>query len=386
MELNVLGFPVLIDRAMWNVSWTAVAWVGVDGAMLALAAVALTWTLLPFLPSRLWWIRAGDFPRLQLMSFALAAATYWVAAHGLDSVFGRALLTTMALCAAYQAKKVLPYTPLWPKQVPWARHWTPERSLKMVMTNVEMVNDSYLPLLESIEKEDPDVVVALEVNETWQRRLEVLRLKYPHVIAQPQENYYGMMLFSRLPLSDSIVEFLIDKTVPSIHTIVTLPGGDRVRLHCLHPKPPTPDPDASEYSTKRDLELLVMGKLVRDAQEDADTEDLPVVVCGDLNDVAWSRSTEAFMQVSKLLDPRIGRGFYNSFHANYPLIMRWSLDHVFHSRHFHLAELKLLPRFGSDHFPVCVRLALPQANAASAERSTADVHQRSVHAPVSSQS
>jgi hypothetical protein len=60
--------------------------------------------------------------------------------------------------------------------------------------------------------------------------------------------------------------------------------------------------------------------------------------------------------VSGLLDPRIGRGFFNTFHARIP-VLRFPLDHVFHSNHFRLLELRRLPRFGSDHFPVLVALA-----------------------------
>jgi hypothetical protein len=57
-----------------------------------------------------------------------------------------------------------------------------------------------------------------------------------------------------------------------------------------------------------------------------------------------------------LLDPRIGRGFYNTFDARYP-IMRFPLDHFFHSNHFRLITLRRLPYFGSDHFPMYIALS-----------------------------
>ena len=91
-----------------------------------------------------------------------------------------------------------------------------------------------------------------------------------------------------------------------------------------------------------------MGDQIKDLDESC-------IVMGDLNDVAWSRTTRLFQRISGLLDPRVGRHFVNTFHADYPLL-RWSLDHIFHSTDFALVRMKRLPHIGSDHFPVYVVL------------------------------
>jgi endonuclease/exonuclease/phosphatase (EEP) superfamily protein YafD len=96
------------------------------------------------------------------------------------------------------------------------------------------------------------------------------------------------------------------------------------------------------------------GELVLVAREVA-REGGPAVVAGALNDVAWSRTTGLFQAIGGLLDPRVGRGAYPTFHANWP-ILRWPLDHVFFSEHFLLARLERLAHVGSDHFPILITL------------------------------
>jgi hypothetical protein len=59
--------------------------------------------------------------------------------------------------------------------------------------------------------------------------------------------------------------------------------------------PPAPEPLRDQDSTPHDGELVVVGRAV------ADAGDRPTVVAGDLTDVAWSRITELFLKLSRLL-------------------------------------------------------------------------------------
>jgi endonuclease/exonuclease/phosphatase (EEP) superfamily protein YafD len=328
-------------------------------ALFALGAAMIVATALPLLRSDRWWVRIFDFPRIQI-TFLLAAALalYPFFAGG----FGAADYLLLALLAAslvYQAFMMFPYTPLARRQVQQSEAGRAGATFSLLFANVLMTNRNAARLKELIRAADPDIILTVETDDWWEGQLREFERTHPHAVRRPQGNTYGMLLYSRLELVSPKVEFLVQNDIPSIHARVKLPAGQEVGLHCLHPRPPFPTED--ERATERDAELLLVGRSIKDE------EPIPVVVLGDLNDVAWSRTNYLFQDVSGLLDPRIGRGFYNTFHAKYPF-MRFPLDHFFHSNHFRLVDFRRLPYFGSDHFPVFISLSYePDAEAEQPE-------------------
>ena len=295
-----------------------------------------------------WWFRGADFPRLQILFVGLVALAGLLFIQAEWTLVRELLLLGVIAAVAYQLKMVLPYTPIWKKQVLHVRRdqVNVEQQISLLVANVLTPNHKYHLLLEQIDRLQPDVVLTLETDHVWQEALKPIEADYPYRVAVPQDNLYGMHLYSRLPLADTEVKFILSDETPSIHTTIRLRSGLDVQLYCLHPKPPSPT--EAKDSTLRDAELLIVGDQIKDIDESC-------IVMGDLNDVAWSRTTRLFQRISGLLDPRVGRYFMNTFHADYPLL-RWSLDHIFHSTDFGLVEMKRLPHIGSDHFPIYVVL------------------------------
>ena len=222
-----------------------------------------------------------------------------------------------------------------------------ENTIRLLIFNVFIENRQSAELLQLVEQVNPDLILLAEPDERWVREVSALEKNYPYTVLHPLDNAYGMALYSRLELENPNLNFFIDDDIPSIVTDVKLKSGASIHLYCLHPRPPVPT--ESVRSNERDVELLFVGRMIKE-------QDAPTIVAGDLNDVAWSRTTKLFQKISGLLDPRRGRGLYTSFHASYPL-MRFPLDHVFHSNHFRLAELRRLPSIGSDHFPIFIALS-----------------------------
>lgn len=307
-----------------------------------LALVAVLWTALPLLRHEGWWIRAFEFPRVQIALLTAAVLISFVYLTGAGQPRQIALALLLSVCVLFQLVRIIPYTSVFPKQVNDAKNWNPANSLSLLVANVWMPNRESEALLDLIRAKDPDVVLLVETNAWWESRLDALDPDYPYSVRYPLDNLYGMHLYSKLKLIDPEVMFLIEDEVPSVHAGLELRSGHRARLHCLHPAPPSPteNPTAKE----RDAELLTVAKAIA---SNPGSE----IVCGDLNDVAWSYTTRLFQKISGLVDPRIGRGMYSTFHARYPFI-RWPLDHIFFSADFTLIALERLPFFGSDHFPI----------------------------------
>ena len=293
-----------------------------------------------------WWVRAFDFPRIQISFLILVVLIITILISPYEELWQIILTGLLALSLIYQLIKIFPYTLLSPKQVLSFHGNDPKAIISILVSNVLTTNTKYDKLIGLVNRKKPDVLLTLETDKKWEEKLSTLEKEYPFTVKIPLDNLYGMHLYSKLKLEDIDVKFLIKEDIPSIHGYLRLNNNTRVKFHALHPQPPSPTEDPT--STNRDAELLLVGKDVKKDQES-------VVVFGDLNDVAWSRTTKLFQKLSGLLDPRIGRGFYNTFHADFRLL-RWPLDHVFHTNDFTLIELSRGPHIGSDHFPMFIKL------------------------------
>ena len=313
-----------------------------------LACVVIWLSFWSLIPRDEWWFRGADFPRLQILALGLIAFILMLLWDAPWNWVREVILLGLIAAVSYQLKMVLPYTFVWKKQVKTVAktELQPERQISLIVSNVLTPNTQYHLLLQQIRKHQPDLILTLESDAHWEQALSVLEDDYPYRVAVPLDNLYGMHLYSRLALKDIDVKFILSDEIPSIHATVILRSGQPVQLYCLHPKPPSPT--EAKDSTLRDAELLIVGDQIKDLDESC-------IVMGDLNDVAWSRTTQLFQRISGLLDPRVGRHFVNTFHADYPLL-RWSLDHVFHSTDFALVQMQRLAHIGSDHFPVYVVL------------------------------
>ena len=309
--------------------------------------ILLITTLISSVSWRVWWVKGFNAASWHIfvgMAILLAVGLCFSAPPSPGIL---AMQAALIIAIIYQFLKILPFTFLHKTELKEANDQN-IKSIRCMAANVRMSNSNYAGILSLIKKYKPNIILLTETNGEWLNAIEPLQAIYPYNLLQPQENTYGMALYSQYPFLHAETNFLVDKKVPSFHVQIISPNEKIIQFIGLHPRPPAPWTNAEN----KDLELIKAAIMTN-------WNSLPSIVSGDLNDVGWSRATREFKQISGLLDPRIGRGFFNTYNALIPLF-RMPIDHFFVSHHFKLVKMKRLEKFGSDHFPVLVEVTLDE--------------------------
>lgn len=297
-----------------------------------------------------WYFKALDFPRLQYLVVAAGCLPLLLFLSPRRNLPTLALALGLAASIFIQISFIYPYV-LGPTPVAAATTAEDGRGVDIVVANVLTTNRRADAFIQLIRESKPDLLLAMEVNDWWDRNLTPLEAAYPHRMKYPADNGYGMSLYSRYPLRNGETEFLRYDSIPSMHAEVVLPGGGTFMFHGVHPLAPVPSDRYPDGAGKREVALAKIADKVDDYS-------LPTIVAGDFNDVSWSNTSRLFQGRTKLNNVRLGRGLYPTFDAR-SSIMRWPLDHYFVSQDVELAELKRLPPFGSDHFALYASFVLP---------------------------
>ena len=320
--------------------------------------VVIISTIIPFIRHDFWIFRVFEYPRLQKLSLNIGLIALVLLLSFPTRTIDWIVFGGLVVNISYLSYLVFPFTVFGKKQIISNQRTDGVDNLRILIANVYQENRRSKDYHELIQFCDPDVVLMVETNKWWQNEMDSIENTYHYQLKAPLENTYGMLLYSKFPLTDAKVNYLVKSDIPSMEAIVEIKSGQKVKLFCLHPEPPVPQ--ENPRSTERDKEILIVADKAKKIK-------LPVVVMGDLNDVAWSYTTALFGKVSGLLDPRRGRGFFNSFNAKYWLL-RFPLDHIFCSTDFALSSIKRLSNCGSDHFPMCVDLKYMPAAASENEQ------------------
>ena len=316
--------------------------------LLGFGVIAIILTLLPLIPADYWWIRMFDFPHLQLTALTLLAILVYFIAFDIKQYKDYLFMFALIFCFLYQFGKIMPYTPAYEKEMFESTSKDASNDLKLYAANVLQENESHQKLAQQIANRNADILILTETDQVWLNAIrKELPSDYQYKVEVPLPNTYGMLLYSKLPLIEPSVHYLVDDSIPSIHTKFRMKSGKVVQLYAIHPTPPMPQENPK--STDRDAEMMIIAKMAKESN-------LPVIVAGDFNDVAWSATSLLFQRVSGLLDVRVGRGFFCTFNAK-KMLLRWPLDQVYVSPEFRLRGMDSCETIDSDHFPFYVELS-----------------------------
>lgn len=188
-------------------------------------------TLLPLSKNPIWWIRGLDFPRLQFASAIALVIVLALWRLDLSLLSSWLLLLLNSGYLAYQLWWIVPYTRLYAKEVKTETNPKQAHRLTLLNANVLATNRHADSLLALVSAHQPDILITLESNLWWQQQLSVLESDYPYTLLCPLENLYGMHLYSRLPLSDCHIRYLVEEGIPSMHCLIEFEGGTQVQAH-----------------------------------------------------------------------------------------------------------------------------------------------------------
>lgn len=317
--------------------------------LIALLLVFIICPVLPSLPATHWAMRFFDFVRVQTLVLQIIiiviCGIYW---QSLTMVAHILVICVLAVLI-YQIILIAPYTPFYKRRKP--KQSFHNEQFTLVTANVLQTNKNFSQFIDLIRESQPDLFITMESDEHWDKELSKAFPEYKYTLKATLDNFYGMHMYSKLPFKKAQIQYLVEEDIPSMHC--ELDFADQIfNIVSIHPAPPSPT--ENETSRERDAELMIVGKKCRESVD-------ATVVCGDLNDVVWSRTSRLFKKMTGFLDPRVGRGLYPSFHANIWLL-RFPLDHLFYSRDLHVTEMKRLAPFGSDHFAMYYKIVFPIKN------------------------
>lgn len=255
--------------------------------------------------------------------------------------------------------------------IPWCLEWTlswasapptpraPVARLRVMSTNLLAPRLS-VELAHEIRESDADVVLVQEASDEWWALLEEegVFARYPHRIEETHsfhQDYMGIAILSRLPITDSLIVPLADPYIPVARIDVEV-AGLPLRLYSVHTLPPY-------FPSYLETHLAQFAQLERMAREDIDSGSFhAVLLAGDFNATPTSHSYRVLQGAGFIAaHERVGRGFAWTWPNGVFWLPPMRLDHLFllerQAGTTHVLSVHEGVGGRSDHRPLVVDLA-----------------------------
>jgi endonuclease/exonuclease/phosphatase (EEP) superfamily protein YafD len=217
--------------------------------------------------------------------------------------------------------------------------------VSVFLANLYACNKQHEKVIDLIRKENPDMVVLIEVNEAWEGSLKEMIKDYGESKIMPREGFYGIAVFSKIPLKLVQVETLDASQIPSLQCIFER-GPQEIVLWATHPRSPR---RVKTWRLRNKQLINLSQKILADLR--------PTLVVGDLNTTPWCTWFKV-LKAHRLRDSAEGFGIRGTWPTWLPFFMRIPLDHILISPEIQILERRVLQDIGSDHLPIFVRFGI----------------------------
>ncbi len=217
--------------------------------------------------------------------------------------------------------------------------------IRLATINVFTPNTAYAKVIDFIKKENPDLVALLEVSPVWIEELLPLEKSYPYRLVLPQNDNFGIALYSKLtPISMKRIAFG-GVPIPSIIARFEH-AGHVLNITVTHLLPPS-GPNYSRANT------LAAKGIVKSLKGESGA----TVILGDLNATPWSETHKLLIDGLSLRNGRKGHGIQPTWPSWLPFL-RIPIDHCLVSNDLSVLDHRLGTYLGSDHIPLVVDLVI----------------------------
>jgi endonuclease/exonuclease/phosphatase (EEP) superfamily protein YafD len=216
-------------------------------------------------------------------------------------------------------------------------------SLRILLANVNTENRRYDLVQKMVIDENPDIIILEEISDEWMSKIGGLKERYPHHLECPQDDNFGMALFSRIPLLEPKILFWGEYRLAYIEASLEFDRRE-IFLLAVHTLPPVRD-----FNWRmRNLQLDDMASIIRKKGN-------PSVLAGDLNVTPWSLNFKRFQNASGLKNSLKGFGSQPSWPTMLPPLLI-PLDQCLLSNDIRVLKRKIGRGIGSDHYPLMIEI------------------------------
>lgn len=240
--------------------------------------------------------------------------------------------------------------------IPW--YFPPAQSniasnYRVMSTNLNVANRDAASVIELTKKEQPDLALFIEVNDSMAAQLETLKTFLPYSSNQLTPYQPDIVIYSKTPLTNlEIRKFDTNNAVNLTAQVQT--QNQPLSIVGIHPLPPI----RREFFNSRN-------KVFQAVSEYVQQQTSPVLVIGDFNTTMWSPFYRTLADKTGLKNTRKGLGTLPTWPANlsyfltpelniFTKLFQIPIDQCLASPSLTVLKMHTGYDVGSDHLPIVI--------------------------------